>query len=96
MLEETAHHVVKALNSPVPVQVQEALRSDLSGENRLFYGVQLELPGKYFCSSECEATSMWVGLAGVWEEGATLEIYTITSCGECSKRWSPLSLIRTP
>lgn len=32
LLEETAHHVVKALNSPVPVQVQEALRSDLSGE----------------------------------------------------------------
>ena len=31
-LEETAHHVVKALNSPVPVQVQEALRGDLAGE----------------------------------------------------------------
>ncbi|CAI8057983.1 Nuclear pore complex protein Nup133 [Geodia barretti] len=29
-IKETAHHVVKALNSPVPVQVQETLRGDLS------------------------------------------------------------------
>ena len=32
VLEETASHLVKALNSPVPVQVQEALRGDLSGQ----------------------------------------------------------------
>lgn len=32
VLEETALHVVKALNAPVPVQVQEALRGNLRGK----------------------------------------------------------------
>ena len=34
VLEEGSEYVLKALNSPVPVQVQEVLRGDLDGGKR--------------------------------------------------------------
>ena len=85
ILEETDLHIVKALNYPVPVQVQESLRANQQGEP--FTHIALLMAGFLIPlhRNQYQASSEWVGVADKWIQTIAVEIFY--SAAVC--KWSP-------
>ena len=69
ILEEGDSYVIKATNAPVPVQVQEVMRSDPTGKGRqssICMHTCIRCAPLYVSVSECEVGSYWLGYAIEW------------------------------